>query len=118
MKCLSGCAGVNLAPNMTFVPIRGMLLYKLFISASIFLASQALSRSDSPRAVLSNIQAGRALTPRPGREMPAAERMLGADGLATLKTAIDRHKCVAAAATMRADRFACSAESIAELLTY
>lgn len=41
-------------------------------------------------------QVGRALTPRPGRELPAAERMLGADGLATLKAAIDRHKCVAA----------------------
>ena len=39
-------------------------------------------------------QAGRAMTPRPSRELPAAERLLGADGLATLKAAIDRHKCV------------------------
>ncbi len=41
----------------------------------------------------SDLQAGRALTPRPSRELPAAERMLGAEGLATLKAAIDDHKC-------------------------
>ena len=41
----------------------------------------------------SKVQAGRALTPRPSRELPAAERMLGAGGLATLKAAIDDHKC-------------------------
>jgi len=48
-------------------------------------------------SLASVMQAGRALTPRPSRELPAAERMLGAEGLATLKAAIDDHKCAAGA---------------------
>ncbi len=39
------------------------------------------------------LQEARALTPRPPRELPAVERLLGADGLATLKAAIVRHRC-------------------------